>query len=219
MGLIDANRFRDAEILAAMDDLGSRDLEWISVSHYDADHLGAVVDVATAPGVSVGAVYDRGGSRTVKDSATYREYYDWATGTGIRQPVDIGDTFTLCSGADRGTFNVVSVGTDGTAAGGVAVTDENDRGVCLHVEYGDFDLATCGDVNGTDDGSRTDVETQVPPVIGDVEVAKSQPSRFCLLIQPVLRGHPFSGSVGDIGRQEQLGPSRPASCRSLGRAR
>lgn len=101
MGLIDANRFRDAEILEAMDDLGSRDLEWISVSHYDADHLGAVVDVATAPGVSVGAVYDRGGDRNAKDSATYREYYDWATVAGIRQAVDIGDTFTLCSGPER----------------------------------------------------------------------------------------------------------------------
>jgi beta-lactamase superfamily II metal-dependent hydrolase len=70
------------------------------------------------------------------------------------------------------TFTVVSAGTDGTAAGGVVVTEENDRGLCFHVEYHDFDLATCGDINGTDAGSRTDVETPVAAAIGDVEVAK-----------------------------------------------
>lgn len=69
-------------------------------------------------------------------------------------------------------FQVVSAGTDGTAAGGVAVSEENDRGVCLHVEFGDFDLTTWGDVDGTDAGSRTDVESQVAPVTGDVEVVK-----------------------------------------------
>ncbi len=36
----------------------------------------------------------------------------------------------------------------------------------------EFDLATCGDINGTDTGSRTDIETAVAAVIGDVEVAK-----------------------------------------------
>ena len=149
VGLIDANRFRSAEVLAGMDSLGALNLAWISVSHYDADHLGAIVDVATAAGVTVGAVYDRGGSRTVKGSNTYRDYYDWVTGAGLRNAVDISDVFTLCTGADQVTFTVVSAGTDGTAAGGVAVSEENDRGLCLHVEFRDFDLATCGDINGT----------------------------------------------------------------------
>ena len=112
------------------------------------------------------------GDRDAKDSNTYRSYYDWVTGTGIRHPVDIGDQFTLCTGPETVTFTVVSAGTDGTAAGGVPVTEENDRGLCLHVEYGDFDLATCGDIDGTDEGSRTDVESQVAPVIGNVEVVK-----------------------------------------------
>lgn len=172
VGLIDANRFRDQEVLDALDAIGTRSLTWISVSHYDSDHLGAILDVATATGVTVGAVYDRGGDRNAKDSNTYRDYYDWVTGAGIRNPVDIGDAFSLCGGADEVTFSVVSAGTDGTAAGGVAVTEENDRGLCLHVEYGGFDLATCGDINGTDDGSRTDVETPAAAVIGDVEFAK-----------------------------------------------
>ena len=171
-GVIDANRYRSAEVLAAIDSIGTRSLEWIANTHYDADHLGAVLDVATATGVTVGRFYDRGGSRTVKDSNTYRDYYDYVTAAGNRTSLDIGDSFTLCSGADQVTFTIVSAGTDGTAAGGVPVSEENDRGLCFHVEYHDFDLSTCGDINGTDDGSRTDVESAVAPALGDVEVAK-----------------------------------------------
>jgi beta-lactamase superfamily II metal-dependent hydrolase len=70
------------------------------------------------------------------------------------------------------TFTVISAGTDGTAAGGVSVTEENDRGLCFHLEYHDFDLATCGDINGVDTGSRTNVETPVATAVGDVEVVK-----------------------------------------------
>ena len=178
VGLIDANRFRSIEVLTAMDSLGGRDLAWVSPSHYDADHLGAIVDVVTAPGVTVGAAYDRGGDRNAKDTDTYRDYYDWVTTAGIRQPVDIGDTFTLCEGSQQVTFTVLSAGTDGTAIrwpsspNGLVVTEENDRGLCLKVDYQDFDLVTCGDINGTNDGSRTDLETPVGVVVGDVEVVK-----------------------------------------------
>jgi beta-lactamase superfamily II metal-dependent hydrolase len=171
-GVIDANRFRTAEILAGIDHIGTRKLKWMAVTHYDADHLGDIVSVATSPGVTVGRFYDRGGSRAAKDSNTYRTYFDYVTASGNRTPLDIGDSMSLCTGVDRVTFTVVSAGTDGTAAGGVPVTEENDRGLCFHVEYHDFDLATCGDINGTGTGSRSDVESAVAPVIGDVEVVK-----------------------------------------------
>jgi beta-lactamase superfamily II metal-dependent hydrolase len=172
MGLMDANRFRTDEVLAAIDMVGSRTLKWIANTHYDADHLGDIVSVATSPGVSVGTLHDRGGDRKVKDSATYRTYYDYVTGLGTRAPLDIGDTFTLCSGRDQVVFTVVTAGTDGAAAEGIDVTEENDRGLCFHVEYHDFDLATCGDINGTDAGSRTDVESAIASTLGDVEVVK-----------------------------------------------
>jgi beta-lactamase superfamily II metal-dependent hydrolase len=173
LGLIDTNRFRGDEVLAVLDSLGTRTLEWTSVSHYDADHLGGLVGVATAPGVSVERAYDRGGPRTEHNTDTYRNYFDWATSPATtRMPVDIGDSFTLCSGDQTVTLSVVSAGTDGTAAGGVTVTEENDKGLCLKVTYVEFDFATCGDVNGTDEGSRTDVETAVSPSFGEVDFAK-----------------------------------------------
>jgi beta-lactamase superfamily II metal-dependent hydrolase len=171
-GVIDVNRYRAADVLAALDQYASRALEWIAVSHYDADHVGGVEDLARTAGVTVGSFYDRGGDRNVKDTQTYRDYYDYTTSLGTRHPVDIGDTFTLCEGADQITFTVVSAGTDGTAAAGVVVSEENDRGLCIHVEYHDFDLATCGDINGTNLYSRTDVESTAAPMIGDVEIVK-----------------------------------------------
>lgn len=172
IGVIDTNRFRSAEVLAVLDELGSRKLEWMAVSHYDADHLGGVLDVVDAPGVSVGVFYDRGGVAGEKATQTYANYYAHVTNTGTRHPLDIGDGFSLCSGTEKVTFSVVSAGTDGTAAGGVSVSEENDKGLCIHVEYGDFDLATCGDINGTNEGSRTNIESAVAATIGDVEVAK-----------------------------------------------
>lgn len=173
LGLVDANEGARDEVLAALDAAGTRALEWISPSHYDADHLGDVADVGTAPGVSVTTVFDRGGDRDAKDTQTYRRYHDWVTSEATRRAsIDIGFTFSLCDGDERVSFTVVSAGTDGTAAGEEPVGEENDRGLCLLVRHAAFDLATCGDVNGVDDGSRSDVETEVAPAYGDVEFAR-----------------------------------------------
>jgi beta-lactamase superfamily II metal-dependent hydrolase len=173
LGVLDTNRYREDDVLAVLDSFGSRELAWVAVTHYDADHLGGIVAVATAPGASVETAYDRGGGAKEKDTQTYQDYYDWVTsGDVTRDPVEIGDLFTLCQGEQEVTFQVVSVGTDGTAAGGVAVTEENDKGVCLKITYGQFDAATCGDINGTDLGERTDVESAVAPAIGQVDFAK-----------------------------------------------
>lgn len=63
-GLIDAGAGDDDYVLAELDRRGSRVLEWMSVSHCDADHVGDIADIGRASGVSVGAVYDRGGVAT-----------------------------------------------------------------------------------------------------------------------------------------------------------
>lgn len=173
VGLIDAAAGEDDVILAELDKLGTRDLEWIIVSHYDSDNVGDVFEVATAEGVTVGAVYDRGGGADANNTNSYADYYNWVTSVpGLRQPVEIGDQITLCEGKETVEFNVISVGTDGTAVGGLPVTSENDRSICLQNEFGDFDFATCGDVNGEDAGNHADVESAVAPIFGDVELAR-----------------------------------------------
>ena len=78
---------------------------------------------------------------------------------GTTSAVDIRQGITLCRGAEQVSFTVVSASTDGTTADGVAVSEENDRGCGSTSNMGTFDMATCGDVNGDGDVSRTDVET------------------------------------------------------------
>jgi putative cell wall-binding protein/beta-lactamase superfamily II metal-dependent hydrolase len=167
VAVLDAGDGSADELAAGLSSLGASSATWLAASHYDSDHIGHVADLD----FPVPVVYDRGGGAAAKDTATYDAYLAYAQ---ARQhtAVDIGDVLSLCTGADQVTFTVVSSGTDGTAADGVTVSEENDRGLCFHVEYGQFDMATCGDINGTDDGSRADVESAVADEIGDVEVLK-----------------------------------------------
>jgi beta-lactamase superfamily II metal-dependent hydrolase len=173
MGVIDTDQGHAGDVLSVLDRLGSRSLKWVANTHYDADHVGGIAKLATSPGVSVGTVYDRGDGEDKRQQPVFAKYFEWATGNEtIRDPVEIGDSFSLCDGEDEVTFDVVSVGTDGTAAGDVPVTEENDKGICLKITYREFDAATCGDVNGTTSGDRADVESAVAKSIGPVEFAK-----------------------------------------------
>lgn len=167
VAVLDAGDGSADEIGSGLSRLGATSVAWLATSHYHSDHIGDVVDLQ----VEIPVVYDRGGGAAAYTSATYDAYYSYAQ---ARQhvAVDIGDVLTLCAGADQVTFTLMSAGTDGTAAAGVAVTDENDRSLCFLVEYGEFDMATCGDINGSNEGERTDVESAVADQLGDVEVLK-----------------------------------------------
>lgn len=170
VGIIDAGAGSTDELLGVLAGLGSRQVAWIAPSHGDTDHLGGVVDLATADGVEVEAVIDPFTSADDHPTETFAEYWAYATGPSVqRRQVDIGDTFDLCGTV---TFGVVSAGYDGTAVGGLEVSEANDKGACLHIRYGAFDAASCGDVNGTDESFRTDIESAVAPLIGPVELVK-----------------------------------------------
>jgi beta-lactamase superfamily II metal-dependent hydrolase len=207
-GLIDASWKSDNLLLIedAFTSFGVDRLEWIAVSHYDEDHLGNVK--ALGERYAPVTIYDRGGGESAKPGRMYEAYSRWLSSdaqgnafTPERHALQILETFALCSESQTVTFTVVSVGTDGEAAGGVDVSgkkEENNRGLCLKVEYRDFDLATCGDIGGgltpgrgnaqpstvDVDGRQfecfvkqrlrpaTDVETPVAPGLGNVEFAK-----------------------------------------------
>jgi putative cell wall-binding protein/beta-lactamase superfamily II metal-dependent hydrolase len=208
--ILDAGDGSADEISGGLSRLGATSVAWLATSHYHSDHIGDVVDLQ----VEIPVVYDRGGGAAGYASATYDAYYSYAQ---ARQhiAVDIGDQLTLCTGADQVTFTVMSAGTDGTAADGVAVTDENDKSLCFLVEYGDFDMATCGDINGSDEGDRADVESAVADQLGDVEVLKvnhhgsaySSNTTFVQTVQPNVSiisvgkntyGHPDPGAVSRL---------------------
>jgi beta-lactamase superfamily II metal-dependent hydrolase/putative cell wall-binding protein len=171
--IIDTPESRAGDMAAALDaHAGTRTLSWVNVSHYHSDHMGGIAELATAHGVSIPVLYDRGGGSDAYDSQQYRDYDAWASASTDRRTARIGDRFTLCSGDQEVTFEVLSVGIDGTAAGGTAVTHENDKSVCLRVTYRAFVQATCGDLSGVDGGGRTDMESVVAPEMGEVHVAR-----------------------------------------------
>lgn len=173
IGVFDTPKFQEEKILTLLDHYGSRDLAWVAGSHYHVDHIGGLPGVASAAGVSVDRVYDRGGGAGAYDSPTYRRYHAWATSGAIdRRSLRTGDTFTLCSGQQEVTFEVVSAGRGDTARGGTRVIAENDKSLCLRVSYRDFSHATCGDLNGTDVEYRTDMESVVAPAMGSVDVVQ-----------------------------------------------
>ncbi len=208
--LIDAGDGSADEIGAQLSAWGVTSLVWVAASHYDSDHIGDIADLQ----VTVPTVYDRGGGATAKGTLAYDAYFSYAQ-ERQHTALDIGSTLTLCSGAEAVTFSVLSAGTDGTAADGVAVTEENDRGLCFRVEYGDFDMATCGDLNGSNDGARVDVESAVADDLGEVEVLKvnhhgsafSSNTTFVQTVRPNVSiisvgkntyGHPDAGTVSRL---------------------
>jgi beta-lactamase superfamily II metal-dependent hydrolase len=173
LGVLDVPAGGEHQVLAALDSFGSRHLRWLAVTHYHDDHVGGVVALATAPGVHVGAVYDRGPSGA-PPSAFYDGYREWLHASHTpHHALTAGSAFSLCAGRERVTFEVVS-------AGGLAVPSENDRSLCLKIGYRRFAMASCGDIDGFDVGSRRDVESAVAPKIGHVDLvqANHQGSRY-----------------------------------------
>jgi beta-lactamase superfamily II metal-dependent hydrolase len=175
VGMIDVPGGQQGQVATQLADLGIHHLDWVIVSLYDRDAVGGVNDLAEDHGITYGAVYDRGGGENAYSNMSYAAYYAWITAPdqdGLRHPVDIGDKITLCEGTEQVAFTVLSAGTDGTAAGGIQVTDENDKGLCLKIEFGDYDMASCGDLQGRPVRNQVDVESAVAPAIGNVEVVK-----------------------------------------------
>lgn len=169
--VVDTPRFRAGNVAAALDAYaGTRELRWASPTHYHSDHVGGLADLEREHGVAIAAVYDRGDGRDAYDTQTYRDYHDHFDGR--RTPIDIGFALSLCDGDEEVTFEVVSVGVEGTAAGGTPVTNEDDKSLCVRVAFRDFTQATCGDLSGTDEGDRVDVESVVASEMGEVDVAQ-----------------------------------------------
>jgi beta-lactamase superfamily II metal-dependent hydrolase len=173
IGLIDASMTKKSR--AILEDVISKRgdrFRWIVVSHYDKDHLGNVQSIGTE--FSAELVYDRGGGEAAKNSGVYRAYHAWVTAPGApdRHILVPGESFELCRGSNPVVFSVVAV--NGVTASGrtLGAREENDRGVCLKITFGQFDMASCGDISGLDDRGHRDIESEVAAEIGDVEVAK-----------------------------------------------
>jgi beta-lactamase superfamily II metal-dependent hydrolase len=143
--------------------LGLSVIDYHFTSHYHADHIGCIDDLA-AINITIGtAGYDRGYSYS---SATYTNYVN--TLGAKRTTIAKNQVITLDAGAAN-PVTITCVDLNGAGVYSPSGSDENAKSVVLKVSYGAFDEVIAGDLTG--DGS-TDVETTVGPLVGDLEVYK-----------------------------------------------
>ena len=138
---------------------GVTSIDYHFASHYHADHIGCLDDMAAAGIPVTEACYDRGGSYT---TATYRDYV--ATCGDLRQTLVAGQVITL----DAGTTSPVTLTVIALGGAGVSTSGEDSLSVVILLSYGDFDEVFSGDLPG----ESPDVESTVGPLVGDVEVYK-----------------------------------------------
>ena len=145
--------------------MGIASVDYHFLSHYHADHLGCIDDLA-AVGITIAtAGYDRAYSYS---SASYTSYVN--TLGAKRTTIAKNQVVTL----DAGSANPVSIKcVDLNGAGVYSVTgsDENAKSAVYKVSYGSFDEVIGGDLTGSV-ANGNDVETTIGPEVGDVEVYK-----------------------------------------------
>lgn len=151
-----------ANVLSYLGTLGITSIDYHFASHYHADHIGCLGEMAAA-GITVAvACYDRGGSY---DSNVFRDDYRDICGAK-RQTASKGQVVTLdASAADPVTITVIDL--DGAGVS-ISSSEENGRSLVLLLTYGSFDEALAGDLTG----KSPNVESVAGPQVGDVEVYK-----------------------------------------------
>jgi beta-lactamase superfamily II metal-dependent hydrolase len=162
-----------ANVLTYLDTLGITSIDYHFASHYHADHIGCLGDMAAA-GITVAtACYDRGGSY---DSNVFRNDYRDICGDK-RQTVSQGQVITLDAGAAH-PVTITVVDLDGAGVS-MSSSEENGRSLVLLLTYGSFDEVLAGDLTGVDPYPL--VESTVAPQVGDVEVYKvnHHGSKYC----------------------------------------
>ena len=196
-------------IIGYCQSLGITSVDYHFCSHYHADHLGCIDDLAAA-GVTIAiAGFDRGSSYS---SASYTSYVN--TLGAKRQTIAKNQTITL----DAGSANPVvlkCVDLNGAGVYSPSGSDENAKSVVMLVTYGNFNEVIGGDLTGSA-SSGNDVETTVGPEVGDVEIYKvhhhgstySSNDNWLNAVTPEVGiiqvgnsnsyGHPTAGALGRL---------------------
>jgi competence protein ComEC len=158
---------------AALDRWSAGRLDAVVVSHFDADHLGGVVDLLSGPDGTVGntddlvpdvrlSPVDDGGC----DSVTCGRFRGLAA-----QPFTAprpGDTIAL------GAMQVTVVAADGDVGDGLidGANDDNERSVVVRLDFGGRTVLINGDLTGGGSGTA-DLETPLAERTGAVDVLRT----------------------------------------------
>ncbi len=152
-------------VIPYLQSLGLTGLDYVSCSHYHADHIGGLDEVVNSFGIDSirVAALDRGWSYT---TVTYNNYA--AAVAPKRTTILDSQVIDLGGGV---TVTCVAVNGNGECPPPFAGNDdENDYCVSLLVEYGDFKFFVAGDLSGVNSSSYNDIESSVCPEIGDIDV-------------------------------------------------
>jgi len=157
----------DDGIIPLLDSLETTFFDMMIMSHYDGDHIGGVDDVLEVVELD-GYCFDHGGEHT---TGNYTDYVN--TIGDKRRTIAVGDTFWF---GDEGV-RIVCLASDGN---GTYVYQENDRSVACIITYKGFDIWIGGDLNGSDEDDREDMESRIAPDVWPVEfyVADHHGSRY-----------------------------------------
>jgi len=167
-------------ILPVLRQLGIDTLDWVIISHYDADHIGGLLGLLkgedqrwdTADDILIrNAVWDRGGEK-FNSTAWYEEYASVLAKRKLRRTITIGQNFALGNGATVAV--VLSNGhyQDGSSHH-LNLNEENEASIALLIDYGSFRYLTAGDLTGggfSGNLDTKDLESRLADMIGPVSV-------------------------------------------------
>ena len=214
------NEFKGTdEVVPYLQGLGitiSQPLDYIIASHHDTDHYMGLTEVMNY-GYDALHVYNNGSDK-------YNEYvqafYDAAAGTtaGAVVPIPLGTVINLGNGATATCVatNGYVIGT-GLIPGGQG--NENDRAVCLLIQYGDFDYLVTGDLGGGSDDytctgrSTTQVNLETP-LVHAIMPAGANPLLSQYGVELAHVGHHGSESSTNADYMNLLSPQ--VACISVG---
>ncbi|MBI2338777.1 MAG: MBL fold metallo-hydrolase [Deltaproteobacteria bacterium] len=176
--LIDGGGIEDGieDILPLFSHLGVTHLDYLFVSHYDADHIGGIYEVVagndgeleTKDDILPSITYDNSG--TPSDASVVFDHYATAVASS-RQTLLPGDEIDIGDGVVIDCLINNGVTADGRSL--PVEDDDNGASMGLLITYGDFQYFTAGDLpGGGQSGAETTVDAEglVAPLVGEVDL-------------------------------------------------
>ena len=207
------------EVVPYLQSLGittAQPLDYIIASHRDTDHYMGLTEVMNY-GYDALHVYDNGSDKT---NVYVEAFLTAAAGTtaGSVTAMPLGNVIDLGNGA---TATCVAVNGSVIGVGAIpnGTANENDRAICLLIQYGDFDYIVTGDVGGGADdyyctGRSTSQENIETPMVQAIMPGGANPLLNEYGVELAHVAHHGSESSTNSDYMNSLSPT--VACISVG---